>query len=251
MKSLESASAYESLRGMLASQEAISLTEQRVAGWSAMQTAASDAAMGAGLGLVDLALGVAVRAVAVPEISKVGGRPIYKPLLAYAMVRAGVVGAGSFGEVERGEGEVGGPAVRAWWELTGAAGGRGTGYFSRLVEGQRSSGEFLDASPYESPDLHWYDELVILHAAASYAAITGDETVKGAVVRAADFHLGETQPDHATTQPWALHAFVGRAYTRPLGDLLIHAAMSQNAGRLDVVGRVLLADAVLGLGGRC
>jgi hypothetical protein len=113
--------------------------------------------------------------------------------------------------------------------------------FGRLVTCQLPAGTFLKASAADNPETHGYHELLLLHAATSYAAASGDRAVEAAVARAAAFHLNETQPDHATNQPWGLAAFVRNPETRPLADQMLHAAAT--VGRSGVTS-ILLADAL-------
>ena len=94
--------------------------------------------------------------------------------------------------------------------------------FGRLSRLQQPSGAFLAVSASQNPETHWYNDLAILHAAASYAVQSEDRIVARAVERATTFHLAETQPDHATTQPWGLFAFIWNESTRPLADHLLH-----------------------------
>jgi hypothetical protein len=114
--------------------------------------------------------------------------------------------------------------------------------FGKLVARQQPSGTFLLASGSDNPETHWYHELVILHAAASYAVLAEDRTVASAVARAAEFHMNETQPDHATAQPWGLFAFIWNPATRTLADQLLHATSTQTEG--GGVSLMLLADAL-------
>jgi hypothetical protein len=115
--------------------------------------------------------------------------------------------------------------------------------FGRLSRGQQPSGAFLIASPADSPELTWYHELAILHAAASYAVQAEDRTVARAVARSATFIADEIQPDHATAQPWGVFAFVWNAPTQPLADQLLHA-ISLRQHEVDGVSLILLADAL-------
>jgi hypothetical protein len=101
-------------------------------------------------------------------------------------------------------------------------------------------GPFLQATPGDNPETHWYHELVLLHAAASYAVQAEDRTVAAAVAGNAEFHFIETQPDHATIQPWALFAFIWLDRTRPLADQILHNVSTQSSG----VSLMLLADAL-------
>ena len=68
--------------------------------------------------------------------------------------------------------------------------------------------------------------------------------VAAAVARATEYHQRETQPDHATTQPWGLFAFAWNPQTHPLADQLLHAVQVQHAGTPDGVSLILLADAL-------
>lgn len=118
--------------------------------------------------------------------------------------------------------------------------------FGKIVRAQATSGAFLTATGSDNPETHWYHELVILHAAASYAVRAEDRTVGSAVARNTLFHLNETQPDHATNQPWALFAFAWNDKTRMLADDLLHNAsvLKQSAAPTNGVSLILLADAL-------
>jgi hypothetical protein len=118
--------------------------------------------------------------------------------------------------------------------------------FGKITRAQAASGAFLTATGSDNPETHWYHELVILHAAASYAVRAEDRIVASAVARNTLFHLNETQPDHATTQPWALFAFAWNNATRILADDLLHNAtvLAQSAAQASGVSLILLADAL-------
>jgi hypothetical protein len=123
----------------------------------------------------------------------------------------------------------------AWTDLAGDV-------FGRLVKRQRHSGAFLEAESSDNPETWGFAELAILHAAASYAVQAEDRAAAAAVARAGAFHLAETQPDHATNQPWALFAFIWNPKTRGLADQVLHAA--QAAGSESAITLMLLADAL-------
>jgi hypothetical protein len=125
----------------------------------------------------------------------------------------------------------------AWTDLASDA-------FGRLTRGQTPAGTFLTPGPSDNPETWWYHELVLLHAAASYAVQAEDRTAASAVAKATDFHLRETQPDHATSQPWGLFAFVWNERTRPVADQLLHAAAVNRPAGADGVSLILLADAL-------
>jgi hypothetical protein len=116
--------------------------------------------------------------------------------------------------------------------------------FGKLTKSQRPRGTFLEASASDSPEAHWYHELVILHAAAGYAVQTEDRTLASAVARNAEFHVNETQPDHATAQPWGLFAFIWNPMTRGLAEQVLHAARVNQPDAIDGVSLMLLADAL-------
>jgi len=116
--------------------------------------------------------------------------------------------------------------------------------FDSLRRLQRPTGAFLAASRADNPETYWYHELVLLHALAGFAAVHRDDQLLAAAAANADFHLAETQPDHATGQPWGLTAFILHEPANLLADELLHtAATRQNAGP-DGIARMLLADAL-------
>ena len=105
----------------------------------------------------------------------------------------------------------------AWTDLAADA-------IGKITRRQQANGPFLLAGASDNPETHWYHELVVLHAVASYAVQTEDRNASAAVAKATVYHLNETQPDHASSQPWALFAFIWNHATRPLADQLLHAA---------------------------
>jgi hypothetical protein len=116
--------------------------------------------------------------------------------------------------------------------------------FGHLVKRQDAAGPFLFATASDNPDTHGYHELVLLHAAASYAVQAEDRHVAAAVARNADFHLRHTQPDHSTTQPWAVFAMIWNPPTRPLAEQILHAHSVHGSGATDGLPLMLLADAL-------
>jgi hypothetical protein len=123
-----------------------------------------------------------------------------------------------------------------WTDLAG-------NIFQQLADAQRDTGAFLAATNSDNPETLWYHELSILHAAASYAVQAENRDTARAVSRATDFHLRETQPDHASGQPWGLFAFIWNPATRPTADALLHAATLRSPN-IDGVSLILLADAL-------
>jgi hypothetical protein len=116
--------------------------------------------------------------------------------------------------------------------------------FGRLSRGQQPDGAFLLAASSDNPDPRWYHELVILHAAASYAVQSEDRTVARAVARSTSYVLNEVEPDHATGQPWGTFAFIWNPASRPLADQLLHAVEMRGESSLGGVSLILLADAL-------
>jgi len=211
-------------------------------------------------------------------------RPVYRPLLIYAWlltfrVRYETISPGEFGrwdealrawsdalearlgEIVPGEGGIipaarGDLAAEAAWtaaalHLSGKIFIRdawtdlAADTFGRLTRAQLQSGAFLTHSSSDNPEPVWYHELAILHAAASYAVQAEDRPVARAVARATEYHQNETQPDHATSQPWGLFAFIWNESTRPTADQLLHAtALQSPATSTDGVSLILLADAL-------
>jgi len=119
--------------------------------------------------------------------------------------------------------------------------------FGKLVRSQQSRdarGTFLHRAPDDNPDSHWYHELVILQAAASYAVQSEDRTVAAAVARSTNYHFAETQPDHATNLPWAVFPFIWNASTRSLADTILHASQMSDPRNENTLSLMLLADAL-------
>lgn len=209
-------------------------------------------------------------------------RPVYRPLLVYSWLQAfrmvyETLPRGEFGRWEEGlrpwcdllEAELGdvdwpsGPMPAAlganaaeslWTALALHVAGKvyvrdawmdlASHTFGKLIRSQEPRGTFLQADASDNIEAHAYHELELLHAAASYAVQTEDRTVAAAVARNTRFHLTETQPDHATSEPWAVFAFVWNPATRTLGDQILHAARVNDPDRCDGVSLMLLADAL-------
>ncbi|HEV2296717.1 MAG TPA: hypothetical protein VGR35_22945 [Tepidisphaeraceae bacterium] len=125
----------------------------------------------------------------------------------------------------------------AWTDLAGVT-------FGALARGQQPSGAFLHTSASDNPEPNWYHELTILHACASYAVQAEDRTVAAAVARAVAHHVAETQPDHATEQPWGIFPFIWAPSARPLADHLLHLMTISQPGGAQGVPLMLLADAL-------
>ena len=117
--------------------------------------------------------------------------------------------------------------------------------FDCLIAQQQPGGAFLPHDSHVSPEARWYEELVTLHAIGSYAARVNSPAVDAAVRRCAEFHLLETQPDHATAEPWGLLAFI--RYAPSLADQVLHAMSMQYAGGIRGIPLLILRDVRYGL----
>jgi len=135
-------------------------------------------------------------------------------------------------------------AIAANTYLDGGISPPAADFFGTLVCCQQPRGAFLTPSPSDNPETLWYHELVLLHAATLYAAYQPDANLDAAIARAAEFHVRETQPDHATDQPWALAAFARSASTRPMADQMLHAAATMARPGGSAITSILLADAL-------
>lgn len=116
---------------------------------------------------------------------------------------------------------------------------------TRITDAQKPSGAFFDFRKEDNAESWWFCELVTLHAIArwwSCAEPSSRASVRKAVTAAAQFHLHETQPDHATMHPWGLSAMILHPPATPLADWLIGAMQVQFAGGLDAVSTVLLLE---------
>jgi hypothetical protein len=104
-------------------------------------------------------------------------------------------------------------------------------------------GRFVRFDATDNPEPLWYHELILLHAAATWAHQSGDERLQHAVSEASAYVVSEVQPDHASGQPWAIHALLGHPEGWTLVDLMLHAAGIQQPATMDEVSLLLLADA--------
>jgi hypothetical protein len=134
--------------------------------------------------------------------------------------------------------------IAAWIERAALLAGQSPTLLPELARRQQPSGALLRANPDDSPDMFWFDELALLHALASAAIETADASLLAAAKRSAAYHFVETQPDHATTQPWAIHAFLLDPAHASLPDLMLHAMRMHAPDGPSEVSLLLLADAL-------
>lgn len=105
----------------------------------------------------------------------------------------------------------------------------------------------LVAGVEDNPEPWWANELLILHALCSFARMTRDKSLTGPLMNCVEFHLKEIQPDHATNEPWAIHAFILHPDGNLTAETLLHAAMVQGSGTLTPVARFVIRDALRAL----
>jgi hypothetical protein len=186
-------------------------------------------------------------------------RPLYNPLLAYALGMAAGREPRALGDLTA---DWAGPADAAAGDRIAAAAWAALAdgvvtekpldagplaIMERLAAGQQPSGAFLAARSSDNLESLWFHELSILHATASFAVQRGQFGLWPAVTRAVRYHLEGTQPDHATNQPWGLTAFLLVPDGWPIADSMLHAASTHaavegNASR--GLTLMLLADAL-------
>jgi hypothetical protein len=98
-----------------------------------------------------------------------------------------------------------------------------------------------------------YYELVGLHGLHLSSLIEQDKALADRVRWAAEYHLGHTQPDYTTYQPWGLAAFASNPQTtvfaeQQLHDVATHLSIEGPGGA--VMPALLLADAAATMAGR-
>jgi hypothetical protein len=135
----------------------------------------------------------------------------------------------------------GDPVADAWAALA-REDANAASSFERLADGQQSSGALLKPDPSQNPEAAWFTELVLLHALTAFAVRTGNAALQATASRAAAYHLDETQPDHATSEPWGLLAFILHPNTHSLADQMLHTIRVLYPAGLNGVAAILLAD---------
>ena len=121
---------------------------------------------------------------------------------------------------------------------------RSSDFFQNVIHRQQPSGALFQPDSTVNPEIRWYDELVLLHALSTYAVQTRSQLAELAVERATDFHLMETQPDHATREPWAIYAFYSNPRSRIQAEQILHTAEMQHPAAASATTLILLADAL-------
>ena len=105
----------------------------------------------------------------------------------------------------------------------------------------------LRAGPDDNPEPWWANELLILHALQSFVLLSARLDLWPAIERCVAYHVAEIQPDHATNEPWAVHALGLHADGNITAETLLHAAFVQGAGGLTPVAQLVVADALYAL----
>ena len=118
----------------------------------------------------------------------------------------------------------------------------------RIVERPGEGGSLHPRGGDDSLDAWTYRELCGLHALANLALLSRNLRWARRVQDVARYHMQTTQPDHVTSQPWALFAFLWNESTRPLAEQQLHDAAAAGGGRAGALAAMLLADAADALG---
>ena len=105
-------------------------------------------------------------------------------------------------------------------------------------------GAFTRLAVGENPEPWWYNELLLLHVVSSFAFEVNDPAVWPLVRDRAAHHHANTQPDHATTEPWAVHAFVLDPDFFYTADQMLHALAIQQAQAHNPIALLALRDAL-------
>jgi hypothetical protein len=231
--------------------------------------------------ILELTRGTGLHAIAV--VDRMGHhRPLYRPVLVYACLRAftqiyETISRSDFGRWEEGlrvwadliEAELGqlgrddsmllagkGDSVAegAWSALALAVAGKlfirdawtdlASDFFGTLARRQQANGPFLRADRSDNPETHWYHELAILHAAAAYAVQSEDRPLSVAVRRNTQWHAQEVQPDHAAGGPLGLFAFLWNPDTSHLADQVLHTVRTEFPEGATGFSAILLTDSL-------
>jgi hypothetical protein len=106
----------------------------------------------------------------------------------------------------------------------------------------------LSAGIHDNPEPWWANELLILHALQSFVLVSpaarSDASLSAKIAGCVAFHVAEIQPDHATNEPWAIHAFGRVPGAQMTAETLLHAALVNNGGNLSPVAQLIAADAL-------
>ncbi|MFT3787721.1 MAG: hypothetical protein QM770_16385 [Tepidisphaeraceae bacterium] len=116
---------------------------------------------------------------------------------------------------------------------------------AHFIDHQQPTGEWFARTSSDNPEPVWYHELVALHAVASHFHEMHDPTTHQAMLKSARYIAAEVQPDHASSQPWGIHALLQVPDGIHLADMMLHAAGVQQPATMDAVSLILLADAYL------
>ena len=102
-------------------------------------------------------------------------------------------------------------------------------------------------------DAWTYRELVGLHALHLCALVEKNDALQAQVRSAAEYHLGHTQPDYTTYQPWALAAFADDPHTAVFAEQQLHDVathLSIEGPGSAVLPALLLSDASAAMSGK-
>lgn len=134
------------------------------------------------------------------------------------------------------------------WEHVRRAGGE-RGHARRFLRGFAldADGSLTDVHDFKGIEVWTETELSALHALSWLALLAGSDAAWDRVMRAARWHVTNTQPDNATGHPWALHVFLWLERASPgMGGLAYAETLLHNCqvglGRVDLFGAYVLLD---------
>jgi hypothetical protein len=128
------------------------------------------------------------------------------------------------------------------------------GLWERAFRGQGVAGHIHALTAETLVDGFVYDELCAIHAAYNAARWSGEEGMMERVRRAVRWHVGNTQPDHTTSEPWGLAAFAALDETGTFAEQQLHDAAVQlerggGGEEMGVIRELLVEAEVLERGG--
>jgi hypothetical protein len=117
--------------------------------------------------------------------------------------------------------------------------------WQRAWSGLKADGPLHALTPEVSLDVATYYDLCALHAAFNAIIVSQNFDLFPPVQRLVDWHVANTQPDHITTEPWALAAFASLDATGTFAPQQLHDTTTHAASHgATLVVLALLADAL-------
>jgi len=127
-----------------------------------------------------------------------------------------------------------------WWALVDPG---ALSHVEELVD-MEADGPLMAVDRYLAIEVWTESELCGLHALINLAVRHRRDAWMQRALRACAWHMRETQPDHATARPWAIHGFIllHTPESEHFAEMLLHTARAL-AGTPDVNSAWVLLDA--------